>query len=225
MPTVEDRVRALWSSRSDDPAEYVEPSYTFSTSTSTRRSMVKLLVFVIAVTGIFVWLNRPQAPVIPQVITSGTPLTTLASASSTTNIVVDVEGKVRHPGLRTLPNGSRVADALAAAGGLLPGVPSGALNLAARLSDGQLLFVGTPPNSSFAGSTDSAGASAATNQISLNSAGQSDLESLPGVGPVLAKRILDWRTSHGAFGSLEELQNVPGIGPKVFANLATYLTL
>ena len=225
MPTVEERIRSLWSSRPDEDVEYVSPSYTFAASTSTRRSLAKLTGFAIAVSGIFVWLNRPHAQDMPQIIASGSPISVAPISSAAMNIVVDVEGKVHHAGLQTLPSGSRVADAIAAAGGLKATINNGELNLAARLSDGQLLFVGRPQGGAAAESSGNSTNSGGTTQISLNSATESDFESLPGVGPVLAKRILDWRTQHGTFSSLQDLQNIPGIGPKVFANLSPYLTL
>jgi len=223
MPTVEERIRALWSSRPDDDFEYVPASYTFSTSTSTRRTLTKFVVAAISATGIFIWLNRPQIQETPRVIASGTPIAAASIAVTSTNIVIDVEGKVRYPGLRTLPSDARVADAIAASGGTLPGVPKGTVNLAARLSDGQLLIVGQVSESGIASGDQ--GNSSSTNRVSLNSATESDFESLPGVGPVLASRILSWRTQHGSFSSIDDLQNVPGIGPKVFANLASYVTL
>ena len=223
MPTVEERIRVLWSARPDDEVEYVPASYTFSTSPSTRRTLVKFLLVAISATGLFVWLNRPQQPVTPKIVASGTPIGLSPIAITSANIVIDVEGKVRFPGLRTLPGDARVADAIAAAGGTLSGVPKGTVNLAARLSDGQLLVVGQVPGSVVA--TGDQANSSATNRVSLNGATESDFESLPDVGPVLANRIMTWRTQHGSFSSIDDLQSVPGIGPKVFANLASYLTL
>jgi len=230
MPTVEERIRALWSSRTDDEVEYAPESYTFSTSTSTRRTLLTFMLAAISATGMFIWLNRPQIQATPQVLSSGTPISSSPIvagqiAPTSTNIVIDVEGKVRYPGLRTLPSDARVADAITAAGGTLPGVPKGTVNLAARLSDGQLLFVGQISNAGSSGGAGNQDPSSSGSRISLNSATESDFESLPGVGPVLANRILSWRTQHGTFSSIDDLQDVPGIGPKVFANLTNYLTL
>ncbi|MEI7442248.1 MAG: helix-hairpin-helix domain-containing protein [Actinomycetes bacterium] len=223
MPTVEERIRALWSSRPDEGVEYVPASYTFSTSTSTRSTLVKFMVAAISATALFMWLNRPQIQATPRVLASGTPIAAASIAVTSTNIVIDVEGKVRYPGLHTLPSDARVADAIAASGGTLPGVPKGTVNLAARLSDGQLLMVGQAGGLGLVAGDQ--GNSSSTNRVSLNSATESDFESLPGVGPVLANRIFTWRTQHGAFTKVDDLQNVPGIGPKVFANLASLVTL
>jgi competence protein ComEA len=144
-----------------------------------------------------------------------------APTPSVAQIVVDVGGRVRHPGLVTLPLGARVADAIAAAGGALRRSDIALVDLAARVSDGQLLLIGVP---GAAGGAISAGGSAsagggATTPVDLNSATAEQLDGLPGVGPVLAQRIVDWRTEHGGFRSVDDLQQVPGIGPRKFADL------
>lgn len=138
-------------------------------------------------------------------------------------IVVDVQGKVRRPGVVRLPAGSRVLDALRAAGGARSGVPTTSLNLARQLSDGEQVVL-EPAGSVVVGSSGvaSAGggpAAASGGPINLNTATLADLDGLPGVGPVLAQRILAWREEHGRFNSVEELQEVPGIGPSKFADL------
>lgn len=128
------------------------------------------------------------------------------------SIVVSVVGRVAQPGLVTLPDGARVADALRAAGGPLPDVDLVALNLARRLSDGEQVSVGiaAPPD---------AGPGAPPGKLDLNTASLSQLDTLPGVGTVTAQRILDWRTKHGRFTSLDQLREVDGIGPARFAQL------
>lgn len=136
------------------------------------------------------------------------------ASSSAPEIVVDVGGRVRHPGLVTLPTGSRVADAIAAAGGPLRPGDLARINLAARVSDGQLLLIGVP-GASVEGSTSTGGSA----PVDLNSATVEQLDALPGVGPVLAQRIVDWRQAHGGFRSIEDLQQVPGIGARKFSDL------
>jgi competence protein ComEA len=111
----------------------------------------------------------------------------------------------------TLPAGSRVADALRAAGGALRERDLVTVDLAARVVDGQLLLVGVPG----AGTAGPTGASV----VDLNAATREQLEGLPGVGPVLAQHILDWREQHGGFRSVDELNDVPGIGDRTFASL------
>jgi competence protein ComEA len=133
-------------------------------------------------------------------------------------LVVDVEGKVRHPGIVRVPKGSRVIDAVDAAGGLLPGTDTAGLNLARLLADGEQILVGiaAPP-----GSTPTSGASSGmpAGPLDLNTATFEQLQELPGVGPVLAQRIVDYRTEQGRFTSVDQLREVSGIGDQRFAEL------
>jgi competence protein ComEA len=133
-------------------------------------------------------------------------------------LIVDIEGKVRHPGIVRVPKGSRVIDALEAAGGALPGAQTSALNLARVLTDGEQILVGVPPPAGSAQTTASA-ASQPAGPLDLNTATLDQLEELPGVGPVLAQRILDYRLKQGRFTSIDELRSVSGIGDQRFAEL------
>ncbi|HEU4512704.1 MAG TPA: ComEA family DNA-binding protein [Nocardioidaceae bacterium] len=153
-----------------------------------------------------------------------------ASADATVEaavVVVDVAGKVRRPGIATLPAGSRVVDALEAAGGVRPGVELTTLNLARVLVDGEQIVVGIPPPGGVAASAASApGAAAGAGPlVNINTAGQAELEELPGVGPVTAAAILQWRTDHGPFTSVDELMEVSGIGEATLAEMAPFVTL
>lgn len=157
-----------------------------------------------------------------------TPGSIGASPSSTSaQIVVDVAGKVRHPGIYTLGSGARVYDAIEAAGGTRPGVSTLSLNLAQPLVDGQQVVVGAPAGAPGAvpiggagvPATSGSAAGTATGPIDLNTATLEQLESLPGVGPVLGQNILDYRTAHGSFTSVDELQDVTGIGDARLAQL------
>ncbi|MFD1656924.1 helix-hairpin-helix domain-containing protein [Streptomyces caeni] len=139
-------------------------------------------------------------------------------------VVVDVSGKVRRPGLLRLPAGSRVADALRAAGGVRPGTDTDALNRARLLVDGEQIVVGGPapvtggnPVGPVTGGS-VAGAVPAT-PVSLSAATVDQLDALPGVGPVLARHIVDYRARHGGFRSVDELRDVNGIGERRFADL------
>ena len=133
-------------------------------------------------------------------------------------VVVDVAGDVRRPGLYRLRSGSRVQDALIAAGGATRKAQLDAVNLAAPVADGEQIVVpgsgagGVAADSSPAGSSPSA-------PLDLNSATLEQLEALPGIGPVTAQKILDYRQQHGAFHSVVELEGVPGIGPTHMAQL------
>ena len=141
-------------------------------------------------------------------------------------IVVDVSGKVREPGIHRLPSGARVADALRAAGGVRPGTDTAGLNRARLLVDGEQVVVGAPPAAAGPGAASGPGAvgpggatAAAAAPVTLNTATLEQLDTLPGVGPVLAQHIIDYRTQHGGFRSVDELREVNGIGDRRFADL------
>ena len=142
-------------------------------------------------------------------------------------VVVDVSGKVREPGIQRLPAGSRVADALRAAGGVRPGTDTEGLNRARLLVDGEQVVVGAPQAVAGPGAAGGPGAvgsggaaaGAAAAPVGLNTATLEQLDTLPGVGPVLAQHIIDYRTQHGGFRSVDELREVNGIGDRRFADL------
>ncbi|GHF69530.1 hypothetical protein GCM10018783_43820 [Streptomyces griseosporeus] len=150
------------------------------------------------------------------------------AASAGAEIVVDVSGKVRHPGIHRLPAGSRVADALEAAGGVKPGTDVTSLNRARFLVDGEQVVVGVPAvgggagapaGGAMAGPASGGAAAGPSVPVSLNTATVEQLDTLPGVGPVLAQHIVDYRTEHGGFRSVDELREVNGIGDRRFADL------
>ena len=160
------------------------------------------------------------APVLPLVTATAVRASSAPSPPGAAHeVVVSVVGRVLHPGLIRLPDGTRVADALAAVGGALPGTDLMSLNIAQRLSDGEQLLVGvTPPPGQPAGNvaSDTPGASRA---VDLNTATLEQLDGLPGVGTVTAHRILDWRAAHGRFTSVDQLREVSGIGQARLAHL------
>lgn len=161
------------------------------------------------------------------------PQTPGASAAPTGDVVVDVSGKVRKPGIVTLRAGSRVADALKRAGGAKSGVDLASLNLARVLVDGEQILVGVepvqaaPPDtgtpSAGAGPAPPGGAPGAL--VNLNTATMEQLDTLPGVGPVTAQSILDWRAEHGRFSAVDELLEVKGIGEATLADLRDRVTV
>ncbi|MFF2716946.1 helix-hairpin-helix domain-containing protein [Streptomyces sp. NPDC058011] len=203
------------------------------------RTIAALAVVLVAAVGLAVfhfWSARPQGVLAPETVEAGAaavvddPLRAGGAAAPPTpppepagEVVVDVSGKVRRPGVQRLPAGSRVADALRAAGGVRAGTDLSALNRARVLVDGEQVAVGLTQapaalgaNSGTAGTPGAAGPAAL---LSLSAATKEQLETLPGVGPVLAQHIIDHRTENGGFRSVDELRQVNGIGDRRFADL------
>ena len=150
-----------------------------------------------------------------------------AASRTVPAIVVDVVGKVRTPGIYRLPAGSRVDDALVAAGGALAGTDLSSLNLARKVADGEQIAVavaGAPDAGGATSSTDGSGGFS-VGPVDLNSASEAQLDGLPGVGPVLAQHIIDWRTAHGRFASVDQLREVSGIGQAKYADLRPLVTI
>ncbi|MGP3685984.1 helix-hairpin-helix domain-containing protein [Streptomyces sp. IBSNAI002] len=173
------------------------------------------------------WSARPRPVTAPAVIAPAAPAAAPAAGTAPAaagggpaRIVVDIGGKVRDPGVRRLPAGSRVEDALAAAGGVRPGTDTTGLNRARVLVDGEQVLVGAPAPPSPGGGGGGGGGPGA-GPLSLGSATVEQLDGLPGVGPVLAQHIVDFRTARGGFRSVEELRQVNGIGERRFADLRT----
>jgi competence protein ComEA len=187
-----------------------------------------VLVAAIGFAAYHFWAGRPETVTVPPVAAavpavprpSPGPPPAADGATAARAVLVDIAGKVRRPGVRRLPAGSRVGDAVKAAGGALPGIDTSALNLARLVADGEQILVGAPapPAGSGPGSGLGAGAGPAA-PVSLSTATPEQLESLPGVGPVLAQHIIDYRARHGGFTSIDQLNEVTGIGDHRFADL------
>ncbi|MGW7352546.1 helix-hairpin-helix domain-containing protein [Streptomyces sp. NPDC054784] len=213
------------------------------------RTLLALGVVLLIAVGFAVhhfWTGRPQTVRAPQAAADGSAAPPVesrpggspvgAGPGRAKRVTVDVSGDVRKPGVHRLPSGSRVADALEAAGGAEPGTETGALNKARVLVDGEQIVVGgagapaTGPQPTTARGSPAPGDPAAPSgtgagdggggaRISLNSATAEQLEELPGVGPVLARHIIDYRTQNGGFTSVDQLREVNGIGDARFADI------
>jgi competence protein ComEA len=154
-----------------------------------------------------------------------------ASKAPVVELVVDVVGKVRKPGIVTVPKGSRVYQAIEAAGGLKGRVDTASLNMARVLTDGEQIVVGLEPVTAPAGAAPGPAAApgsasgAGGTKVNLNTATAEQLDTLPGVGPVTAQAILDWREENGRFGSVEDLLDVKGIGDATLAELRDHISV
>ncbi|WP_228714215.1 ComEA family DNA-binding protein [Prauserella endophytica] len=180
---------------------------------------------------VFVLGGRPEAeqpPPLPVARAAGASAGPATSTAAAEPLVVSVVGKVKEPGVVTVAAGSRVDDAVRAAGGPVAGADLLSVNLARRLVDGEQLYIGipvppgmrTPAPAPAAGvpGTDPGG-TASSPLVDLNTADQEQLENLDGIGEVTAQRILEWRAEHGRFTAIEQLRDVDGIGEKRFEQL------
>jgi competence protein ComEA len=164
-------------------------------------------------------------------VPGGRPVT-LDAPPTKPPLEVHVVGAVLRPGVYILLEGSRVQDAVNAAGGLSAEADLDSLNLAAKLEDGQQLdvpYLGSAtstvvPTVSFRVLPAGATATPSGDQININTASAAELETLPGIGPALAQRIVTYRTEHGPFAHIEDIMNVAGIGPATFDNIKDLIT-
>lgn len=164
------------------------------------------------------------ASVVPAA-SSAAPGAAASGSASAGSVTVDVAGRVRRPGIAVLPAGSRVVDALEAAGGARRGVDLSGLNLARVLVDGEQILVGAPaPGGLLASAVPSPGSTGGP-LVNLNVASQAELELLPDVGPVTAEAIIAWREQHGGFTAVEELLEVDGIGDATLTKLLPHVTV
>ncbi len=249
---VDGRVGGAWQERAGLAVRERVPVWLQARCGLERRSVVALTVVLVAAAVLAVqhfWAGRTQPVRAPEVVRAAAPFgAARADAAARPRgvvggmagapIVVDVSGKVREPGVHRLPAGSRVADALRAAGGVRPGTKTDGLNRARFLVDGEQVLVGGAvpvpgagtgavvggavgpgPGGVGAGGSVSGVGAGPTAPVSLNTATVEQLDTLPGVGPVLAQHIIDYRTQHGGYRSVGELREVNGIGDRRFADL------
>jgi competence protein ComEA len=195
-------------------------------SRPTALVLASALLAVLAIAGHR--LAQTGAPRAPDVVAPLEPVSTPVAAGSRTPLVIHVVGAVRRPGLYRLGEGARVADAVKRAGGATGRADLAALNLAAPLVDGVQILV--PPRVASAGAGGAAGDLGTAADVgvgpkpSLATATAAELDELPGVGPVTAQNIIDYRTEHGPFRSVDDLDAVPGIGPARIEQLRELVT-
>jgi len=201
-----------------------------------RREVIGLAVVGgLIVSGAVFWYVRSLPAAIrvegggPVRAAPGTVAASSSPSASPAPVVVDVAGWVRHPGVYQLHQGDRVIDAIERAGGARRGADLTSINLAALLTDGEQILVGKAgsPGSMVGGASGISGGpgGGAGQVVNINTATLDQLESLPGIGPSLGQRIIDYRTQHGPFHSVDDLLNVSGIGDKRLADLRPLITV
>ncbi len=184
-------------------------------------------VAAVVVLGAVLLSGRPEASddIAPLAVSGdAAPSSGEESAAEPTELVIDVIGEVVDPGIVTVPPGSRVHEAIEAAGGLDGEVDTSGVNLARVLEDGEQIIVGPAPEIAPGAAGAPAGGAAPGAKISLNQATVEQLDTLPGVGPVTAAAIIAWRDENGSFSSVEDLLDVKGIGDVTFAELRDLVT-
>jgi competence protein ComEA len=204
------------------------------------RSLRRIAVAGVLVCGLGLWRFWPSAPS-PEIAFDGAGAGVVPAASTeptsaeATEVVVHVAGAVMRPGVYHLPIGSRVTDAVSAAGGLLGAAAPNAINLARIVGDGEQIYLPTveeaaagklaPPGAGGAAGGTSAASTAGTfGLVDLNTATVTELDALPGIGPSTAQKIVDDREANGPFASPEDLMRVPGIGPAKYESLKDLVT-
>ena len=191
-------------------------------SRETRRALLLVGALILG-SGVLLFFisHGTSSAATPPIASSGV---LIPSPAAPVFIIVDVAGKVKRPGVYSLPQGSRAIDAIKAAGNKLPGVDTSDINLAHRLVDGEQIVIGAPK---FVTSSNKGKSSIPkrSGPISINNGTQAELESLPGIGPVMASRIIAYRKLHGAFPTIDELKNVSGMRKTTFAEISLLVRL
>jgi competence protein ComEA len=186
-----------------------------------REQLIIVVIIIIAISGTGVLFWAKQKPVIAQPTVPAAKI-----KESPKNVVVYISGAVMQAGVVTLPAGSRVMDALKIAGGPSQGADLNAINLAALLVDGQQVRIPSLEEPGSCNQTTTVrGAKTTDAKVSINMADLNTLDTLPGIGPSMAQKIIDYRRANGSFQSLEDLKKVPGIGENKYQNLKEKITL
>ncbi len=240
LPAVPEQPVGWVPTRPPDPATRQRTVPALVPSRRAVTGLVLVVVVAVLVALVVVWRAQPAAQAAPRVqreapssagadaVASSPPNATVA-AGDQPEVVVHVVGAVRHPGLVRLAAGSRVADAVRAAGGATDRARTASVNLARPLVDGEQVVVQRRGTGPAVIAAPVAGAAAAvpgpSAPVDLNGATLEALDGLPGIGPVLAQRVLDWRTAHGRFSAVDELGEVSGIGEATLSDLRPLVTL
>jgi competence protein ComEA len=190
-------------------------------ASSSEVGLIAVLGLSVVGAAALVWVRSSDPPAPPvRRIAAPSP-----SPSAVKMLVVHVSGQVSKPGVYSVPDGSRVQDAIVAAGGPTEPSDSNALNLAAPIVDGQKITVPKPGEAPVEGVAIAGGVASAGGKTNLNTASQAQLEELPGIGPVLAERIMAYRQTNGSFRTTKQLLEVSGFGPKRYESLKDLITV
>lgn len=185
---------------------------TLDYSVEQRRAVVALSIVALAIAGILFMSSRGEAV--------ETPAIKVIESSQSKMLLVHVAGEVKRPGVYPVIDGSRVVDAISAAGGAKKGVDLSVINLARKVVDGEQIYLGEKRESKKSNNSKSF-----TGTVYVNRASVSQFDSLSGIGPVLAKRIVDYRSANGPFVDIADIQKVPGIGVKTYERVKSRLSL
>ena len=180
-------------------------------TTEQKRAVIALSLVAIFIAGVLFLSSRGEAV--------ETPAIKVIESAPSKMLLVHVAGEVKRPGVYPVIDGSRVVDAISAAGGARKGVDLSVINLARKVVDGEQIYLGVKPEKKKVGSKVFSGT------VYVNRASISQFDSLSGIGPVLAKRIVDYRSANGPFVDIADLQKVPGIGMKTFERIKSRLSL
>jgi competence protein ComEA len=186
-------------------------SQTLDYSTEQKRAVIALSVVAILIAGVLFLSSRGEAV--------ETPAIKVIESAQAKMLLVHVAGEVKRPGVYPVIEGSRVVDAISAAGGAKKGVDLSVINLARKVVDGEQIYLGIKPEER------KVSAKSFNGTVYVNRASVSQFDSLSGIGPVLAKRIVDFRRANGTFVDIADLQKVPGIGTKTFERIKSRLSL
>ncbi len=176
-----------------------------------------LVVLVIALAS----LSQPSGQVVTNQVWQPQPVSSAVATNGTKltmKLIVHVVGAIKQPGVYEVESGARVMDAIFAAGGFLPAADQASINLARPLNDGEQIIVLS------VGQSDASEGTGKPNLVNPNTANASELDSLPGIGPTLAARIIDYRNSNGSFSSIADLAKVAGIGPNLISKIKALVT-
>ena len=186
--------------------------HTLDYSTEQKRAVVALAFLAIGIAGFLFMASRGEAVEPPAI--------KLIESVPSKMLLVHVAGEVKKPGVYPVIDGSRVVDAISAAGGAKKGVDLSQINLARKVVDGEQIYLGLKPEEK-----KKTGSKSFSGTVYVNRASVSQFDLLSGIGPVLARRIVDYRSANGPFVDIADLQKVPGIGVKTFERIKSRLSL